>query len=130
MLTFPNRALTATECATYKLTPATLMGTAIRLRPADLLYRPQYRWKADPGDNPHYRGLLDRIKVDRDEGYEVLYFITDFCRTLRISAACHAHEIERLLQRAPGSMVMRKQLEDWVWTRLTSRLRGGLLNAA
>lgn len=34
-----------------------------------------YRWTADKGDNPNYTGKLDQIKIDRDEGYEVLRFL-------------------------------------------------------
>jgi hypothetical protein len=41
---------------------------------SDLVYK--YTWSADQGDNPHYTGLLDRNKVDRDEGHEVVHFPT------------------------------------------------------
>ncbi|WDF57563.1 hypothetical protein PQ462_12635 [Flavobacterium sp. KACC 22758] len=44
----------------------------------DLFYT--YSWAADGGDNPHYKKYLDRIKVDKTEGYEVLYFCNDFLR--------------------------------------------------
>lgn len=128
MQTFPNRALTATECAMYKLTPTTLMGSVVELRHTDLHYR--YTWRVDRGDNPDQRGLLDRVRVDRDEGYEVLHFINHFCRKLRISVSRHGSLIEELLKTAPSNMVMRDQLQNWVWTQVTLRARGGLLGAA
>ena len=43
----------------------------------DLFYD-NYSWAADGGDDPHYKKYLDRIKVDKTEGYEVLYFCNDF----------------------------------------------------
>ena len=56
---FPHRPLTAIECAKYRLTPTTPMGSAMKMQPSDLQQR--YRWSADKGDNPKYRGLLDGI---------------------------------------------------------------------
>ncbi|WDF57564.1 hypothetical protein PQ462_12640 [Flavobacterium sp. KACC 22758] len=43
----------------------------------DLFYN-DYSWAADGGDDAHYRGYLDKIKVDKTEGYEVLYFCNTF----------------------------------------------------
>lgn len=42
------------------------------------LYYDNYSWSADGGDDAHYKGYLDRIKVDKTEGYEVVYFCNDF----------------------------------------------------
>lgn len=33
-----------------------------------------YTWTRDGGDSP-YAGIKDRREVDKDEGYEVLYFL-------------------------------------------------------
>lgn len=33
-----------------------------------------YTWTRDDGDSP-YAGIQDRRQVDKDEGYEVLYFL-------------------------------------------------------
>jgi len=33
-----------------------------------------YTWTRDEGDSP-YAGIQDRRQVDKDEGYEVLYFL-------------------------------------------------------
>ena len=43
----------------------------------------KYTWKRDSGDSP-YTGRLDRIKVDKDEGYEVVSFIEGFCKKYNI----------------------------------------------
>ncbi len=37
-----------------------------------------YSPTVDGGDNPKYRGVLDRIKVDKTEEYEVIYFCNKF----------------------------------------------------
>lgn len=42
------------------------------------LHFKDYSWAADGGDNPHYKGYLDRKRVDKTEGYEVVYFCNDF----------------------------------------------------
>lgn len=44
------------------------------------LYYKDYSWKADGGDDADYRAYLDRIKVDKTEGYEVVYFCNDFIK--------------------------------------------------
>jgi len=44
----------------------------------DLVHKNEYSWKADGGDNPDYRGIKDKVLVDKTEGYEVLYFCNQF----------------------------------------------------
>ena len=39
----------------------------------------EYIWSRDSGDSS-YTGRLDRMKVDKDEGYEVVSFIEGFCK--------------------------------------------------
>lgn len=115
-LRYPGRQLTAAEARQHGLTRNTLLIARSELQRHEL--RGQYRWSADRGDNPNYRGLLDRIKVDRNEGYEVLHFVNQFCFVLGISARADGLKIERLLHSAPSNMVMRDDLQNWVWTRL------------
>ncbi|MBC7410112.1 MAG: hypothetical protein H7339_17140 [Arcicella sp.] len=44
----------------------------------DLVHKDDYSWHVDGGDNPDYRGIKDKVLVDKTEGYEVLYFCNHF----------------------------------------------------
>jgi len=56
----------------------------------------QYTWSRDEGDSS-YKGILDRIKVDKDEGYEVLYFIEKFMNKHNLKYVSEANAIENAL---------------------------------
>ncbi|WP_046068853.1 hypothetical protein [Pseudomonas synxantha] len=75
---------------------------------SDLVYK--YTWSADQGDNPNYIGKLDRDKVDRDEGYEVLRFLNSSCTSK--AQALHA---ERLIKtKLPGTVQKRTEILQWI----------------
>lgn len=74
----------------------------------DLVYK--YTWSADQGDNPNYRGKLDRDKVDRDEGYEVLHFLNSICTTK--PQALHAERLIKTL--LPGTVQKRTEIRQWI----------------
>tara|TARA_R110001606_G_scaffold341073_1_gene489411 strand:+ start:252 stop:524 length:273 start_codon:yes stop_codon:yes gene_type:complete len=48
---------------------------AYKVKKSDLQY--DYNWERDPGDSPS-TGWQDDVKVDKDEGYEMLYLIQSF----------------------------------------------------
>lgn len=54
-----------------------------------------YTWDRDKGDG-EYAGKLDGIKVDKDEGYEVLYFIQSFINKHNLPTS-YVHKIEDAL---------------------------------
>jgi len=70
-----------------------------------------YVWSRDNGDSS-YTGTLDRVKVDKDEGYEVVYFIEDFLKEYDLPISKHNVElIESLLHSSELSNVqMRDEL--------------------
>jgi len=71
-----------------------------------------YTWKRDNGDG-EYAGILDQIKVDKDEGYEVVYFITQFMNKHNLKNLTDCNEIENILQLPElSSVVMRDELID------------------
>lgn len=71
-----------------------------------------YTWKRDNGDG-EYTGVQDRIRIDKDEGYEVLYFIQAFMNKHNLTTETDVHRIEELLQ-APSlsGVVMRTELNS------------------
>lgn len=81
----------------------------------DLFYN-DYSWSADGGDDAHYRGYLDRIKVDKTEGYEVVYFCNDFLekydKPLTVSNFQRAERILRISELA--SIQLRFSLNEEV----------------
>lgn len=56
----------------------------------------EYNWKRDKGDGK-YIGLLDRIKVDKDEGYEVVYFIESLMKKHNLNSLQKQKNIENAL---------------------------------
>jgi len=71
-----------------------------------------YVWSRDKGDG-EYAGKLDRIKVDKDEGYEVIFFIQTLMNKHGLKTANDVHKIEDALHSSKlSSIVMRDDLEE------------------
>ncbi|MFP2768345.1 hypothetical protein [Oceanisphaera sp. KMM 10153] len=69
-----------------------------------------YTWRRDQGDGT-YAGKLDKIKVDKDEGYEVLYFIQTLMNKHQMTKLKDVHNIEDALHSPSlSSVVMRDDL--------------------
>ena len=64
-----------------------------------------YSWRRDESDSS-YKGTSDRIKVDKDEGYEVAYFITKFMNKHNLKNVSNVHEIEDALHHPDLSAVV------------------------
>ncbi|MNF93271.1 hypothetical protein D3C85_738210 [compost metagenome] len=57
-----------------------------------------YSKTVDGGDNPKYRGVLDREKVDKTEEYEVVYFCNQFLSKYKVPQTKESFQkVERLL---------------------------------
>lgn len=71
-----------------------------------------YTWKRDNGDGK-YTGKIDRERVDKDEGYEVAYFIEQILKNNNWAISCkNVSLIEKKLQlKELSSVVMRNELE-------------------
>lgn len=71
-----------------------------------------YIWSKDKGDG-EYSGKLDQIKIDKDEGYEVAFFIQTLMNKHSLKKINDAHEIEDALHSKDlSSIVMRDDLEE------------------
>ena len=81
-----------------------------QVKPNDLQY--QYTWTRDKGD-ALYSGKLDQVKVDKDEGYEVLYFIQKFLDEHKLSNVESALRVEYLIHQS--SEIMRDKLKKLVY---------------
>ena len=70
-----------------------------------------YTWSRDKGDG-EYAGKLDQIKVDKDEGYEVLVFIQSLMNKQNLKTADDVKKIEDALHSPKlKSIIMREDLE-------------------
>jgi len=90
----------------------------IKLKSSDLqadIYK--YIWKRDAGDGSS-KGKQDRIRVDKDEGYEVLYFLQSLINDLKITEMLEVNKLEDILQDDDlSAMVMRDDLEKEVTSK-------------
>lgn len=66
------------------------------LEKSDLQF--EYTWTAEEtGDDPEYKKGQERSEVNREQGYEVLYFIKEFAKESSITDKATGLEIERLI---------------------------------
>lgn len=63
-----------------------------------------YTWTRDEGDSP-YAGIKDRREVDKDEGYEVLYFLEQLMNKHGKEKLVHVHVAENALHHRDLSKV-------------------------
>ena len=78
----------------------------------------KYTWNRDNGDG-EYTGIQDRIRIDKDEGYEVVYFIQTLMRKHNLKTLPDVHKIEDLLHKpALKSEVIRDRLIEVIEKRL------------
>ncbi len=63
-----------------------------------------YTWTRDEGDSP-YAGIKDRRQVDKDEGYEVLYFLEQLLNKHGKEKLVHVHAAENALHHKDLSKV-------------------------
>ncbi|AWG25911.1 hypothetical protein [Flavobacterium kingsejongi] len=78
---------------------------------SDLKYENQYVWKRDSGDGP-YIGKIDRDRLDRNEGYEVLYFANSNLSST--STVRDLHKFEDLIRELPSREVMKENIIKYI----------------
>jgi hypothetical protein len=83
---------------------------------ANLFYN-DYRWSArEERDDPRVTGNPDSTLLDRNEGYEVLYFVNAVGRRNWTPEANLAtcHKIERMVRACPGAIRSQQRIEQWI----------------
>ena len=80
----------------------------------DLVFS-DYSPTVDGGDNPKYRGVLDRQKVDKTEEYEVVYFCNSFMNKHKLQMKDSFQKVEILLRHKDISNEdNREKLISWI----------------
>lgn len=77
-----------------------------------------YKWTAgEDSDNPYYRGGTDRAQLNREEGYEVRYFINHLGNkhwTNEPSLATY-QKVERMIKTSvPANIRKRENIASWI----------------
>jgi len=85
---------------------------AIKVKKSDLNDAEyNYFWRAeDAGDNPKIKGGKERLELNRKEGNEMLYFLSNFLTDIRkVSRA------EYLIHnKLPSAIRKHNEIEDWL----------------
>lgn len=81
-----------------------------------------YIWERDDGDGT-YTGKLDREKVDKDEGYEVAYFIEQLLKNNQWKISCENVKLieKKLHLKELSSIVDRTDLENKIVAFFTKK---------
>lgn len=82
---------------------------------SDMLFEKEYTWKRDTGDG-NYIGRIDKDRLDRDEGYEVLYFANEYLsKEVFFPDKNDLQKLEMLLRNnLPSRVVMKDEVWDFL----------------
>lgn len=79
----------------------------------DLRY--SYSWTAIPPDNPKVTGNPDSTLLNRNEGYEMLYFINKFCELYDLKNKSTAHKVETMIkEHLPSNIRSQANVRAWL----------------
>ncbi|KAF9659299.1 hypothetical protein HBA12_03365 [Tenacibaculum mesophilum] len=79
----------------------------------DLRY--SYSWTAIPSDNPKETGSPDNKLLNRDEGYEMLYFINNFCVLTNLTTKDDALKTETMIkEHLPSNIRSQANVRAWL----------------
>lgn len=79
------------------------------------LYYTNYSWTAISGDDPRVSGEPDSTFLNRNEGYEMLYFINKFCEIYDLKQKSFATKVERMIkEELPSDIRTQKNIQNWL----------------
>ncbi|WP_459212494.1 hypothetical protein [Aquimarina rhabdastrellae] len=74
-----------------------------------------YSWSAYGGDDPKVTGKIDSTLLNRNEGYEILYFINSFLKKHTfLSSLTDVKKLEDLIQKAPTNIRSQENIRNWI----------------
>jgi hypothetical protein len=81
---------------------------------SDLKYH--YSWTVIPGDNPKVTGNPDNTLLNRNEGYEMLYFVNKFCERYNLTTVSGAQKVERMIKTVvPSHVHSQISIDKWIY---------------
>lgn len=94
----------------------------LQIKRSDLYYK-DYSWKTTEGDNPRLRGEPDRSLLNRNEGFEILYFVNKFLEkhSSSLKRMESAHKVEKMIRNElPSDVRHQINVQAWIeanWNR-------------
>lgn len=82
------------------------------LKRSDLEYK--YSWTVCGDDDPKVTGKPDNTELNRNEGYEMLYFINKYAADNDIRAEELGIHIEYLIHEKIPALRSHKEIRDWL----------------
>ncbi|MGB8191242.1 MAG: hypothetical protein WCF67_04940 [Chitinophagaceae bacterium] len=89
---------------------------------SEMLFKDDYKWSAvQDQDDPQHRRGPEHALVNKEEGYEVLYFINDLASRIfghSVTLAIY-QKLEKMIKDSPGNQT-HLQKESWIratWSR-------------
>jgi hypothetical protein len=80
----------------------------------NLIYS-DYSWTTYNHDDPKVSGEPDRTLLNRNEGYEVLYFINKFMETHELKKISSGNKIEKLIrENVPENFHCQDKIHNWI----------------
>ncbi|ETI89122.1 MAG: hypothetical protein Q607_CBUC00182G0102 [Clostridium butyricum DORA_1] len=74
-----------------------------------------YSWTVLNGDNPKITGVPDSTLLNRNEGYEVLWFINKFAEIYNLKNKESAFKIERMIRYyLPENIRSQENVVEWI----------------
>lgn len=91
------------------------------MKKSDLIYK--YAWTAYGGDNPKITGEPDSTQLNRNEGYEILYFIKKCMEKWDLKQISSGKKIEEMIKNhVPSDIRKQSDIKSWIaenWKKVT-----------
>ena len=79
------------------------------------MYFRDYSWTVYGSDNPKITGKPDSTLLNREEGYEMLYFINKMADIYNLELISDCIKIERMIrEKVPAGIHSQKAIETWI----------------
>lgn len=76
----------------------------------------QYSWTTYRDDDPKVTGEPDSTLLNREEGYEILYFINKFATIYNLKKKASGLKIERMIKTGlPSNIRSQEKVRSWVY---------------
>lgn len=81
----------------------------------DDLYYKDYSWTVYANDNPKITGEPDSTLLNREEGYEILYFVNKFCEMYSLNLKTLATKVEKMIRNVvPPDIHSQVKIKEWI----------------
>ena len=91
------------------------MENALQIEQSELVFEKGYSWEAEyVGDDSRITGEPDKTLLNRQEGYEVLYFVNKYLKKKGLKRKDSAERIEKMIKDCPGHLRSQENVYNWI----------------